>query len=305
MYGSLVYSFLSLWTTILLLEFQCLYIYRETFPDAKESRMIEIQNLQSELLPGPWTCGDGICNTQLGESCRSCSLDCGNCFFKGIITGCQKKSHVTLTFDDGPSAHTSALLATLKKENVQATFFVNGINIDSNPMTMSSLIRQAYRDGHVIGTHTYSHVGLASGTSGFNEASDNGYLELEELQMEMLMNDMVLSDALGSTFYPRAFRPPYLEMNATVLALLETMGYIPISINVDSNDWRVESTQEANTFGRRNSAPTKVQQILKNIKQETQELGWSEEGMIVLQHDTYASVCIPPSSFFKNPSKMP
>lgn len=59
---------------------------------------------------------------------------------------------IYLTFDDGPSGSgsTKAILDTLKKYNVQATFFVTSNGPDS-------LIKRAYDEGHTIGLHTASH----------------------------------------------------------------------------------------------------------------------------------------------------
>lgn len=59
-----------------------------------------------------------------------------------------------LTFDDGPSRNvTPEVLDVLKKENVQATFFVVGQMCKSNP---DLLIREK-AEGHSIGNHSYSH----------------------------------------------------------------------------------------------------------------------------------------------------
>lgn len=57
---------------------------------------------------------------------------------------------IYLTFDDGPSEHTSRLLDTLKKYNVKATFFVTGNGPDD------AILRE-WREGHAIGLHTLSH----------------------------------------------------------------------------------------------------------------------------------------------------
>lgn len=59
---------------------------------------------------------------------------------------------VYLTFDDGPSYNTQAVLDILDKYNAKATFFVTGINPDYYDM-----IKVAYDKGHTIGLHTYSH----------------------------------------------------------------------------------------------------------------------------------------------------
>jgi len=59
-----------------------------------------------------------------------------------------------LTFDDGPTyIVTNALLDVLKKENVKATFFVVGKEIEGK----ESILKRIYDEGHSIGLHTYSH----------------------------------------------------------------------------------------------------------------------------------------------------
>ena len=57
---------------------------------------------------------------------------------------------IYLTFDDGPSNYTNTLLDILKKYNVKATFFVTSNGSDDT-------IKKAYKEGHSIGIHSYSH----------------------------------------------------------------------------------------------------------------------------------------------------
>lgn len=57
---------------------------------------------------------------------------------------------IYLTFDDGPSKHTTRLLGILKKYNVKATFFVMKTGY-------SHLIGDIVAQGHAIAAHTYSH----------------------------------------------------------------------------------------------------------------------------------------------------
>ncbi len=67
---------------------------------------------------------------------------------------CGGRRCVSLTFDDGPtSLHTPRLLETLKRSNVQATFFVIGKDAERYP----ELLQRAVADGHLIANHTYSH----------------------------------------------------------------------------------------------------------------------------------------------------
>lgn len=59
---------------------------------------------------------------------------------------------VYLTIDDGPSENTQAVLDILDRYGCKATFFVVGHNEEYFP-----LIAEAFKRGHTIGMHTYSH----------------------------------------------------------------------------------------------------------------------------------------------------
>ena len=59
---------------------------------------------------------------------------------------------VYLTFDDGPSENTAAVLDILDRYGIKATFFVTNINPEYQDM-----IAECYRRGHTIGMHTYTH----------------------------------------------------------------------------------------------------------------------------------------------------
>lgn len=65
-----------------------------------------------------------------------------------------KKSKVIyLTFDDGPSEYTASLLDTLKQNQVNATFFVVGTNVDKFP----DIVKREYTDGNAVGVHSWTH----------------------------------------------------------------------------------------------------------------------------------------------------
>lgn len=64
-----------------------------------------------------------------------------------------KRSHIYLTFDDGPSySITPGVLDILRDEGVKATFFVT--NQGGN---LAYLIKRAYDEGHTIALHTATH----------------------------------------------------------------------------------------------------------------------------------------------------
>lgn len=70
----------------------------------------------------------------------------------GTLEADMDRKVVYLTFDDGPSENTGAILDILKQYGVKATFFITGANQDQR-----FLIKRAYNEGHTIGLHTYSH----------------------------------------------------------------------------------------------------------------------------------------------------
>ena len=65
---------------------------------------------------------------------------------------CKGDKIVYLTFDDGPSANMGKVLDVLDEYDVKATFFVTG-----NNASYRYLIKRAYKEGHAIGLHSYTH----------------------------------------------------------------------------------------------------------------------------------------------------
>ena len=64
-----------------------------------------------------------------------------------------EKKIIYLTFDDGPSIITDKVLDILKENNVKATFFIIGNQING----FENVIKRINNDGHSIGLHTYTH----------------------------------------------------------------------------------------------------------------------------------------------------
>lgn len=63
------------------------------------------------------------------------------------------KKEVYLTFDDGPSSNTGAILDILKAYDVKATFFVVGKTDEAS----KAVYRRIVEEGHTLGMHSYSH----------------------------------------------------------------------------------------------------------------------------------------------------
>lgn len=73
----------------------------------------------------------------------------------GTDTG---KKLLAITFDDGPSKHTTTLLEALGKRGVKATFFIVG----SRANAYISTIERMYDEGHQIANHTFNHTYLTN-----------------------------------------------------------------------------------------------------------------------------------------------
>ncbi|KAK9764320.1 hypothetical protein K7432_008264 [Basidiobolus ranarum] len=139
------------------------------------------------------------------------------------ISECSMSKVVAVTFDDGPGQFTMRLLDILK--DTQVTFFLVGQNVDSNP----GIVREMYRRGHHVASHTYTHANL-------NELDDRG------IEREMMDTSNAIYKAIGKR--PRYMRCPYGECNERVLAVLKRLGYKVIYWNLDTFDWQTLNSQK-------------------------------------------------------------
>jgi peptidoglycan/xylan/chitin deacetylase (PgdA/CDA1 family) len=125
---------------------------------------------------------------------------------------------VALTFDDGPSASTTPLLDVLAADDVHATFFMVGANVERHP----DLARSVVAAGHVVGNHSYSHKNL-------------------DLQLEARVDDELdrTSDAIFKATSVRSslFRPPFGDEDGLVLHEARRLGYVSVEWSVSSKDW--------------------------------------------------------------------
>lgn len=101
------------------------------------------------------------------------------------------KKFLALTFDDGPHPeYTKKLLDGLKAREVKASFFLIGKNIAGN----EALVRQMAEDGHLIGTHCYSHEDLTK-------------VSLPKACEDILKTNQMIEDITGQR--PEYIRPPF------------------------------------------------------------------------------------------------
>ena len=161
-------------------------------------------------------------------------------------SGVKEKPSIAITFDDGPSSrYTGRLLDGLKERNVKASFFLIGENAEENP----ELVERIYKEGHLIGNHTYSHIQMT-------------HLSEEAAVREIEKTDQVISAITGE--HVAYMRPPF---GAWQRELEIKMEVLPVLWSVDPLDWTTENVDE----------------IVSKVVTEV------EEGDIILLHDCYAS----------------
>ena len=105
-----------------------------------------------------------------------------------------------LTFDDGPSEHsTEKILDILKINDIKATFFVLGSAIDNNSRS-EEILKRIAKEGHAIGSHGYSH--------NYSQLYPNRTVDVNAFMKDLEKNDMLLKSILGKDFNTRLIRLP-------------------------------------------------------------------------------------------------
>ena len=135
---------------------------------------------------------------------------------------CELHPCVSLTYDDGPSQWTSAILDAAREHDAGLTFFALGQKAAGWAETLS----RATAEGHLVENHTWNHPDLTT-------------LEPEEVRAQIGDTTVALRTASGEAV--RAFRPPYGEWNREVL---QEAGLPAILWDVDTEDWKQISDDE-------------------------------------------------------------
>jgi peptidoglycan/xylan/chitin deacetylase (PgdA/CDA1 family) len=155
-----------------------------------------------------------------------------------------RDKEVVLTFDDGPWVTTPAVLKALAQECVRATFFVIGKHATYYP----EILRQVAKDGHSIGSHTWSHQDLSKKT--IDEAK-------AEIEKAVSAVKWALEDqAQGAAF----FRFPALRHPPELVTYLGERNIGIFSTDMDSFDFKMRKPEQVI-----NSIMTKLQKHGKGI----------------------------------------
>lgn len=151
---------------------------------------------------------------------------------------------IAITFDDGPHpSYTAQLLDGLKERGIHATFFVTGEHAELHP----EIIERMYKEGHLIGNHTYSHIQLTK---------DNR----DKFKNELIQTNEILEGITGQEV--QYVRPPYGSWDKS---FEKELNMFPVLWTVDTLDWSSRN----------------VGQITEKIINKT------GENDIILMHDYY------------------
>jgi peptidoglycan/xylan/chitin deacetylase (PgdA/CDA1 family) len=150
---------------------------------------------------------------------------------------------VAIGFDDGPYTDTPAFVRMLERSHATATFFMIGRQVTS---TYRETMLHELRAGDVLGDHTFTHPDMT------RTSDPRGQLE------------RTLAVIRAQTGYtPCVFRPPYGDVNASVVHLASSLGMATVGWNVDPSDYAQPGTAAI------------VQRVLAQVR----------PGSIIISHD--------------------
>ncbi|WDR03105.1 polysaccharide deacetylase family protein [Devosia algicola] len=134
-----------------------------------------------------------------------------------------KPGEVILTFDDGPRpGKTDAVLDTLDRFGVKATFLMVGQAVASHPKTAQAVALR----GHTIGSHSYDHADLTT-------------LSRHEAVEDIARAEDMISRTLAKVGDEPApfFRFPYLAQNGFLRTSLNRSSAVILGVDIDSKDY--------------------------------------------------------------------
>jgi cellulose synthase/poly-beta-1,6-N-acetylglucosamine synthase-like glycosyltransferase/spore germination protein YaaH/peptidoglycan/xylan/chitin deacetylase (PgdA/CDA1 family) len=134
---------------------------------------------------------------------------------------------VALTFDDGPDGRwTPKILDILKEKHAPATFFDIGKNMSRFP----GLVEREIREGHDIGSHTWTHPNI-------------GEIPAAQTLVELNATQRLFETITGRSM--RLFRPPYFgdaepstPREVAPLLAAQQQGYLSVGLRIDPDDWK-------------------------------------------------------------------
>jgi peptidoglycan/xylan/chitin deacetylase (PgdA/CDA1 family) len=127
------------------------------------------------------------------------------------------RREVAIGFDDGPYPDTPAFVRMLARSHAQATFFMIGRQVTSE---YRETILRELREGDVPGDHTFTHPDLT-----------------RSREVRGQLDSTIAAIRAQSGYKPCVFRPPYGDVNASVVRTAGALGLATVGWNVDPSDY--------------------------------------------------------------------
>ena len=163
---------------------------------------------------------------------------------------------VYLTFDDGPSSNTDAILDILKEYDVKATFFVVGKTDERSVKAYQRIVEE----GHTLAMHSYSH------------RYDEIYESKEAFARDLNSLQEYLYETTG--VWPRIYRFPGGSSNTVSKVDMQELIEYLTDIGITYFDWNVAS---GDAVSRTLPAETIVNNCLSGIEKQKES--------VILMHD--------------------
>ena len=138
------------------------------------------------------------------------------------------ENKIYLTFDDGPIPEvTEWVLDVLKSENIKATFFCIGDNIQKHP----EIYKRILSEGHQTGNHTFNHL------NGWITTNKNYQKNIELCNNEQIKQNLNNNYCQLNTENCQLYRPPYGKIKPSQSKIIRKLGYKIIMWDVLSYDF--------------------------------------------------------------------
>ncbi|CAG8480493.1 4064_t:CDS:2, partial [Scutellospora calospora] len=187
-----------------------------------------------------------------------CYWSCTTCMRNDTdIYRCPNKLDWGLTLDDGPSPFTTIVLDYLATQNVKITFFVIGSNVYQYP----EILQRAYKEGHQIAVHTWSHPMLTTQNT-------------DQVIAELMYTIDAIKAAINVT--PTYMRPPFGDYDDRIRDISTQLGMKPTIWDLDTNDWM---SADDPTF--------QISWVAANFTKWVADPALTSTGHISLEHDIY------------------
>lgn len=166
-----------------------------------------------------------------------------------------------LTFDDGPSKNTEAILKVLEDKGVVATFFVIGENAQSHPERIQAIAAQ----GSLVANHTQTHQ------------TDTIYKSEEALLKDLEAGRQTILSILGQDYPDDLMRFPYGSTNRRCRDYREA---------VEAAGYRYFDWNALNGDAESNASSRTTQQLYEELVETVNAQAERGRNLIVLMHDT-------------------